>query len=894
MYQIYDMKCDGMKAPSGIINEHPVFSWRLRSDRNGDRQAAYQILVTDQQGKIVWDSGICPEGMVSSAVYQGPQLETHTPYCWQVKSISALQGETLSEPQLFTIGNAENSWSASWIEADQVRKPLQDCTEMWEIFAGIVTSSEHPEESLNPAVCMRREIEIGKAVKKAYAYGTARGIYSLSVDGHCVSEPLAPGFTVYSQYLEIQQYDVTGYLSEGRHALAIELADGWYTGKIGLPGVGNQFGETNACFLQLEVFYEDGSNETIGTDGQFRWHESAYEYADLIVGSRYRQGFLDEAWKLPDYDDSAWKPVLVKDYPKNIFHGREAEPVRVIRTKKPKDIIITPKGELVVDAGENIVGVLSVRFQAERSTVLKMTHSEVLDKEGNFLMNILGQNKNQMDVFAADREGEVCWQPEYTFHGFRYVKIEGVKREQLLDIDICVIATDLEQTGSFVCSDDRLNRLQENIFRSQQGNMLSIPTDCPQRERAGWTGDMQVYTPTACFNMDMLSFLRKWLANMRLEQLADGQIPNVIPAMPSDKLVRNSDSEHICSAAWGDACVIIPYMLYRKYGDRTILEDNFGMILKWMQYVEKQAATSFVKPEEEYTNQELQYQKYLWNTEFHFGDWLYPSASLNGMQDPIQTAITTKEYVAPAMFAYTSSLMSEICAVLEDEENAAYYKDLNRHIREAYAAVYIDDEGKLPLEIQGLYVLALAMDLYPEGKKEKGLKRLEELIHANGDCLDTGFSSIGFLLDTLWDNGYHELAWKLVFQEKSPSWLYEVLQGATTIWESWNAILPDGTRTNASYNHFAFGCVGDFLYRKILGLRETEPGYRRVEIRPDLTCGLSYAKGSYECPYGEIRIAWEKTEEDPQIEISLPPGVTGELVLESGRIPLDSGTYVRS
>ncbi len=885
MSRVYELKCNGMVNPMGLDGA-PVFSWRLDT---AQEPVAWQLVVSCLNQDVVWDSGKQAGSQTRRVAYGGEPLQAHGAYLWQVH-VWLEDGELLSDSARFSMGMLDGAWKAKWIEASQERKPLTDCTEMWKMFAGLVTSMAHPEEVLNPAVCFRREIRVEKAVNRALLYATARGIYQVKMDGRLVSELLAPGYTVYSKYLEVQQYDVTEQLTQGSHALTATLADGWFTGKVGLPGVGNQYGETNALYLQMEIFYADGSRETIGTDEQFCWTAAPQEYADLIVGERYRQDYLPEGWEQPGFPAEDWQPVLVKDYSTGTFRGRRAEPVRVIRRQKPRAILTTPKGELVLDAGENIAGILKIRFLGKADTVLKLTHSEVLDKDGNFQMNILGQHKNQMDVFVCAREGEVCWQPEFTFHGFRYVKVEGIEKEQLLETEILVLSTDLEQTGTFACSDPRLNQLQSNIFRSQQGNMISIPTDCPQRERAGWTGDMQVYAPTACYNMDVYAFLDKWLENMRLEQLPDGQIPNIIPTMPSDALVGNSTSEHICSAAWGDACIIIPYVLYRKYGNREILADNFAMIQGWMDYVERQAATSFLKPVEEYTPEELERQKYLWNTEFHFGEWLYPSASAEGgMGDPMLTALNTKEYVAPAMFAYTSDLMSRICGILGKEDQRDYYAALNAKIRWAYAEEYVDEEGRLPIQLQGVYVLALAMGLYPEDKRQQGIDQLVSLIHANGDHLDTGFSSVGFLLDTLWESGEKELAYTLLFQDTCPSWLYEVKQGATTIWESWNAILPDGTTTNSSYNHFAYGCVGDFLYRRILGLQEVDAGYETVRITPGFDSGLEWAEGSYECPYGQIRIRWEKKGGEKSARIILPPGVSGILDLGDRQYPLAGG-----
>lgn len=890
MFRIYGLKCNGMKNPRGITEKEIYLTWKLQSDVRGDRQKGYRIQIGDEERQLVWDSQYVESGAVFARFDGNGKLQSHTRYLWKVWIYFNGSEEPVSGSAYFTTGNLENRWSARWVEASQERKPVSDCLEMWKIYAGIVTSSPDPEKFLNPVVCMRKEFCIGKKVKKAYLYGTAHGIYQLRIDGQVASEPLAPGYTVYSKYLEVQQYDVTELLGKGRHVLGALLADGWYTGKIGLPGVGNQYGETNALFAQMLIYYEDGTEEILGTDSTFVWHEAPQEYADLIVGERYRQGFLDEQWMYPDYDCTDWEPVDIKKYSTDHFQGRKAEPVSVVRKQNPEKIFRTPAGELVLDVGENIVGFLNITFQTSPGMVLKMTHSEVLDREGNFLMNILGQNKNQMDVYVCDRKDVVSWHPDFTFHGFRYVKLEGIAEEQIRQIEICILATDLDRAGYFSCSDTRLNRLQENIYRSQQGNMLSIPTDCPQRERAGWLGDMQVYVPTAVYNMDVYSFLRKWLENIRLEQLADGQIPNIVPSAPSDSMIGNSGSDQICSAGWGDASVIIPYTLYRKYGDVRILKENFSMMEAWLGYIEQQASTCFLKPEEEYTAEELERQKYLWNTGFHFGDWLYPSAMENGMTNPVETALRTKEYAAPLMFAYTAKLMAEICSALGNGKEM-HYRTLNKQIRKAYAEEYINEKGELPVELQGIYVLALYMEAYPDELRGKGIQKLVELIHKNGNCLDTGFLSVGFLLDTLWDAGEKKLVWDLIYQEKCPSWLYEVKMGATTIWESWNAILPDGTRTNSSYNHFAYGCVGDFLYRKILGLMEMEAGYKEVMISPDLSCGLVEARGTYDSMYGKISIEWRRKVDDLEVHVILPPGVTGQVSIMDQIVNIESGSW---
>ena len=870
MYYIYSLKCNGMRNPKGIADGRPLFSWKLSAGEGSENQKAYRIVVVDENGNEAWDSEITESQEVADIVYEGRSLSSHTLYRWSVTSYSSKGDASKSEDAFFSMGMLEDEWKAKWIEGTASRKSGEECTEMSRIFSGEVTSSAHPEAFLNPPLYFRREFFVRNHVKKAIVYATARGIYQLRMNGTIVSDLLAPEYTSYPNYLEVQQYDITEHLQEGSQTIGVILADGWFTGKIGLVGIGNQYGDNNAFYMQLMLFYEDGRQETVISDENFKWNTGNYEYADLFIGECFHQNKLPEEWQLCGYDDSNWKFAVERAYGTGCFKGRKAEPVRVLRRYGAKDIFYTAAQELIIDAGENIVGYLWLKMKGRKGQKVRFTHSEVLDKNGNFLMNIIGQNKNQTDVYLFAEDGVAEYEPCFTFHGFQYVKVEGLGKENLLDVNVCVLGSDLERTGSFTCSDARINRLQENIFRSQQGNMLSIPTDCPQRERAGWTGDMQIYAPTACFHMDMMSFLGKWLENMRYEQLPDGQICNIVPMMDSDKYVTNSRTKHICSAAWGDACVIIPYVLYWKYGNRKILEENFTMMEKWLQYVEGQAATSFLKPVLEYRMEELLCQKYLWNTEFHFGDWLFPSGGA-----PFDTANATKEYVAPAFFAYTSGLMAEICEVLGKKEKSLHYKSLQQKIRNAYARTYIDEEGRLPVPCQGIYVLALQMQLYPEEKKAMGIKELIKLIEDNDFCLDTGFASVGFLLDTLYENGEREAAYRLLFQTKCPSWLYEVEMGANTIWERWNAVLPDGTRTNASYNHFAFGCVGDFIYRRIGGLYAAEPGYKKVRIEPDVECGLEWAKTSYDSVYGRIEIEWERKGKQIFLQAELPPNVKG-------------------
>lgn len=895
MYKIYDLKCNKMNNPIGI-DLTPCFSWRLESDRQDTFQTAYEIAVYDEKQSCVWrESNKSSECF--NINYKGEELKSSNKYTYCVKSYNNHGEVAESETKEFTMGILDKSiWCAKWIEAPQARKPLLDETDSGAVFSGAVKSKENQEEFLNPPVYLKKSFNIEKSVKKATVYATAHGIYDLNFDGVSVGEVLAPGYTVYNKYLEYQQIDVTDKLFKGSHEIVCILADGWYTGKIGLMGIGNQYGETNAFLMQFEIEYEDNTKELIITDKSFEWYEGEYKYADLFVGE-----FVDYSAQEYNAPDSAktnnnkyCSNVIEKDYGCDNLRGRVCESVRILRYMKPVELLVTPKNELVLDVGENIVGYTKMTVRAKKGTVIGLEHSEVLDKDGNFLQNIMGQNKNQKDIIVCG-DKEVVYEPKFTFHGFRYVKVTGLCKEDIETsfseiFEFAVLGSDLEKTGEFVTSNEKINRLQENIFRSQQGNMLSVPTDCPQRERAGWTGDMQIYTDTAVFNMNVDKFLEKWLENMRLEQLADGQIPNIIPQMDSNKYIDGENKKHVCSAGWGDACVIIPYKLYRAYGDKKILKDNYEMMKKWTAYVEKQAGTTFSKMPEEMTAEEKERQKYLWNTEFHFGDWLIPSI-MKKTGNPMETAVLTKEPVATAMYAYTTALMIEVNTVLGNFDEAKRYTKLNKKIREAFSDEYIDENGIIKPDLQGIYVLAINMGMVSGNKLEKCIERLVELIHQNGDCLDTGFLSVPFLLDTLCDNGHSDLAYKLLYQTKCPSWLYEVDMGATTIWENWSAIRPDGTRTNSSYNHFAFGCVGDFMYRKIGGLNIGEAGFKKLIIVPDFECGLEFAHTKYLSEYGEVAVDWKLKDNKYNILIKLPPNTSGSVKLNNKTVEIGNGRF---
>lgn len=908
MLTMKNVVCCGLRNPIGLDEGKVDFSWQLYSDKKSVVQAAYRIQVRDTvTGELMWDSQQQNTGEQASIIYQGKELETNHRYEYVV-SVKDNHGEqAVSEGNTFSIGIRKEEWKAKWIgcqskDLDQnVRMVTKE--EMVKDFTASIQGKGFPEKAernLEPCNIYRKEFDVKEGMDEAYLSITAHGLYEVKINGNDVTQSrMNPGFTAYDEYLEFQTYDVTGLLNPGRNVMTILLADGWYRGTFGILGYGNNYGLELSALAQLEMRFYGGDNqagaekEFVVTDESFQYVKSSYIYSDIMIGEK-QDARIDTAYLYaPGANMEKAKYAEVKHFDLKNLHGICCEPVVCTEVLEAQEILTSPKGETIVDFGQVMVGGIRLIAQGRPGTEIKMEFTEVLDKEGNFINNVSGVNRDQTDYYILKGGESETFEPRFTFHGFRYVKISGypgeLKRENVQGI---VLGSALETTGSFSCSNQMLNRLQSNIQWSQRGNMLSIPTDCPQRERAGWTGDIYVFIRTAVFNQNVKRFLLKWLRNMEKEQFEDGLIPVIVPYPLGYNAVQKGAFGTDTSAGWGDAAIKVPWILYQVYRDRSILEEFFGMMKKWMDFVEKDAAEHMPEFEGEVLQERLDRQKYLWNTGFHFGDWCYPSCkNEHGETDMFRSAYTSKEHVATAMYAESSYMMGEICKVLGKEELAAHYEELNQKIRKAFSEEYVNEDGSISGAIQGIYVLAIAMKMADDEKLRKMTGHLVRMIQENGNRLDTGFLSIEHLLDVLSENGCQDMAKNLLYQEQCPSWLYEVKNGATTIWETWNAIMEDGTRTKDSYNHYAFGCVGDWIYRNIGGIQLLEEGYRRFRIAPSFDYGLEYADAAYESIYGTIRSNWNLEGTKGTLWVEVPVGTTAEIRLPGIEQELGSGTY---
>ncbi|MGL5435808.1 MAG: family 78 glycoside hydrolase catalytic domain [Lachnospiraceae bacterium] len=902
--RIDDLRCNGLVNPLGLKDETVEFGWKLYSEIHDTKQSAWQIFVKETgTNEIVWDSGKVLSEQQFGIHYEGSSLCSNKLYEWSVITWDNKDGNAVSHTAFFSIGLKTCEWKAKWIGCQKKNldseEKMASKEEMVEAFLAMVSGKEQsfkPDRTLLPCFIYRRLINLnpGKKLKAAFLSITAHGLYDCKINGGDVTDAkLTPGFTAYDDYLEFQTYDVTRLLKEQKNVISVVLADGWYRGKFGILGYGNNYGTELAFLSQLDLQYEDGTNEIIGSDQAFKYDKSSYIYSDLLIGEKQDAGIDMEAYYQADFDDSTWCNADSKDYGYDNLQGISDEPVRCTEIRTPNAVILSPKGETIVDFGQVLVGVVRLQVVGERGTVIKLEHSEVLDKDGNFINNVSGFNRDQTDYFVLSGSGQEVFEPKFTVHGFRYVKITGCPVIlEASQVHAIVLGSDLEETGSFECSDTRLNQLQSNIRWSQKGNMLSIPTDCPQRERAGWTGDILVYAKTAAFNQNVKQFLSKWLKNMEKEQFSDGLIPVVIPYPLGYNAMQKEAFGTDTSAGWGDAAVIVPWVIYQSYGDKRILEECFDMILRWMKYVEHDAASNMPELEGEITTEWRERQKYLWNTGFHFGDWCYPSCkNEKGQTDMFRSAYTTKLHVATAMYANSADIMSQICGVLGKHELQKYYKKLNIKIRDAFSEEYVRADGSIEGAVQGIYVLAIAMKMADETKLYKMADYLSQMIVTNGNKLDTGFLSIEYLMDVLTAYGHKEIACKLLYQDNCPSWLYEIKNGATTIWETWNAILEDGTPTDNSYNHYAFGCIGDWMYRNLLGLQLLEPGYKKFLFKPDLSFGLHWAKGTFKSAYGLVRCEWKLDGKQGEIHLEVPVGSSAIVEIGDWNKCVGSGRY---
>lgn len=903
MLKITEITCEHQICPLAIETKYPRFSWKLKSEEKNTIQTAYQIIVRTYEGKEIWNSGRTDSKQTYEVIYNGRALESAKRYHYQIQVWDNHGNTAISESKRFeTAYFGSNDWKADWIEPDPLpqlpENPLPKAQAIWNECLMAMMRGEQPQyymdgdiwdtlptEPYDPPVRFRRTFELKEKPEYAKIFLTAHGIYSLSVNGEKVPGTLlAPGFTTYEKRLKYQAYEITDYLKEGANALSVTVADGWYKGKIAL-GKGCEYGEVPGLLMQIEIWSPDGTKTQICSDEAFTYsYDGPIRYADLFFGecvdARKEEGEPSEC----SYPAENWKRVRkVKNdrYDLEILTAQNAPEIEIYKEVQAQKILKTPKGETVVDFGQNMAGTIRVEISAKEGEEICFEHGETVDAEGNFIYAFTDTTRAQKDVYiSAGREKEI-FEPEFTYHGFRYVKVTGGENWKPDQFIAKAISSANPITGSFQCSDEKLNQLQHNIYWSQRSNTIGTPTDCPTREKAGWTGDVVVYGATAFYNQEMTAFFEDWLDSIRREQNEAGHVLNTVP------LIKNYVQQTMAgSLGWGDVILTLPSQMYHLFGNKKVLEENYDAMEKWMKAMQKAAyevpgELTFGMGKAEERHKENQH--YLINTGFHFGDWLVPSVKNEaGFSDGPASSFLTMNVVDTTLLAADADMLTEISEILNKPEKTDAYRRYANRVREAFWEELCDENGKLKQEMQGNYILALKYHMIPREMEEKFAKRLSELIAENGNKPDTGFMSVAHILDVLCDYGYRELAWKVLTQNGCPGWIYEIEHGATTMWENWDAIRPDGQVDGCSFNHYAFGCVGDFLYRRVLGIQNTGIGYDKIRLEPGYDFPLEWAEGTYDCVNGKITLHWEKEKDGVTISGNVPVNTEAILVLPDG------------
>lgn len=805
-------------------------------------QSAYEIRMGNREalsGKekaIQWSSGKIISDQSVHVNYNGTPLQSGKKYYWQVK-VWDNQGNVSkwSEPGYFQMAFLNpNEWSAKWIEPGYIEDPV-----------------------LRQSPLLRKEFTAKKKIKAATVYITAHGLYQAQINGYRVGDSyFTPGWTSYNKRLQYQVYDVTGLLKRGNNAIGVMLASGWYRGHLAWEENKNIYGKDVALLLQLDITYDDGTSQTIISDGSWKSATGSIISSSIYDGETIDDRKARTGWNLSGYDDSKWSNAKVADFSKDNLVATSNEPASRHETFKPVKIITTPKGEKVIDFGQNLVGWVMAKVKGDAGDTVTIQHAEVLDKEGNFYTTNLREAK-ATSTYILDGKGEEDFEPHFTYYGFRYIKVEGVKGDlNPDDFKAVAVYADMPQTGSFTTSNAMINQLQHNILWGQKGNFLNVPTDCPQRdERLGWTGDAQVFSRTAAFNMNVNNFFDKWMKDVAADQFIDGRVPHVVPN------VLGPDAGG--SAGWSDVATIVPWNMYLAYGDKKILEDQYNSMKAWVEYMHKKSRNN------------------LWNTGFDFGDWLFyrPDDDNSG-----RAAVTDKYLIAQCFYAHSTQLLINAAKVLGRTDDFTFYTDLLEKIKEAFREEYVTPNGRLVSGTQTAYVLALNFDMLPESLRKQAAERLVENIKSYDDHLTTGFLGTPYLCEVLTRFGYDSVAYKLLLQDTYPSWLYPVKMGATTIWERWDGEKPDSTFENPgmnSFNHYAYGAIGDWMYRKMVGLDTYEDGvgYRHIQIQPHPGGGLSYASASLDTYYGKVSNSWKIENHRIVMDVAIPANTRATIYL---------------
>lgn len=842
MLKISKFTVDNLAKECVTDNKNPRFSFTLESDR---KEAVLQnAVITLGDWKVETKSQI-------AIAYTGPKLKAYTRYTANLEVVDNV-GECAKESVSFEMGRLDSPWEAKWI------------TDGSYVFK---------EPKISPkTMTFKKEINLSKQIKSARLYATALGIYELILNDKKVGEDyFAPGFTSYKNQLQYQTYDITDQLQENNVLMAV-VGGGWAVGSFTYKRRNRVYAKRQALLCELRILYTDGTEDVIGTNESWKvTKEGNYIETEFYNGEVYDATIDMEKvpWEKATTEKVKIKPQIIAQYGLPVRKQEEFNPVSITHSKS---------GMIIYDFGQNFAGVIKAKIKGKKGQQIVFKHAEIL-MNGELFTEPLRTAKQEA-VYIC-REGEQFYSPSMTYMGFQYVGVMGIE-EKDLELSAIALYSDIEDNGGFSCSNEMLNKLQSNIQWGAKSNFVDIPTDCPQRdERMGWTGDIALFSPTAVYNFNMTRFLKKWLKDVKAEQTFGGGIPVTVP------LVRVPFQWEIMIPMavdhWGDACILVPFAEYRANGDLEILEEMYPTMKRYMKACEFWAGLfSFGK------------HKRIWKLLHHYGDWCAPGIGLWGWMG-------RGKWTATACMANSSAILSEIAHILGKVEDETYYKKLSDETANAYRTILMEEDCKVKNEFQTAYVLPLYYKMLSKEDRKKAADHLVRLIKEKDYHIATGFPGTPYVLFALADNGYAKEAYQMLLTDTCPSWLYEVKVGATTIWERWDALREDGTSNTGaedgtggmvSFNHYASGAVGDFLYRRVAGIEALEGGYKSFQIAPLLGGDLTWAKGYVMTPYGRISSEWKYLEDRFFIQVEVPMGTTCKLVIPNGETKtLRSGTY---
>lgn len=826
----------------GIGERRPRISWKTAAHSRW-RQVAYELEVARGQGTET-------SGRIESA--------DSVLVPWPTEPLKSRESATVR----VRVWGPEETPSA-WSPPTSVETGLLEPSDWLAVPVGPAWPEDRDSDTRRPPL-LRRGFVVPTAPVEARLYVTAHGVFEIEINGRRVgNDVMAPGWTAYQSRVRYFTYDVSDFIAAGENAMGAWLGDGWYRGRLGWNGgFRNIYGTDISLIAQLEIRDREGNTLVIATDKDWRAGTGPIVSSGIYDGETYDARSEQPGWSFPGFDDTHWSPVSTGHRDLSTLVAPVGPPVRCTQEVSPVSVLTTPTGKTVLDLGQNMVGRLRVRVSGQRGQRITLSTAEVL-QDGDIYTRPLRTAKSTDEYILAGRPVEE-WEPRFTLHGFRYVQVDGwpgdlgsaVARG---DIVGRVYHSDMERTGWFECSDGLLNQLHDNIVWGMRGNFVDVPTDCPQRdERVGWTGDIQVFSPTASFLFDCSGMLTSWLRDVAIEQLPDGTVPWYVPVIPAHKMwtpIRPG-------AVWGDAAVLVPWTLFQRFGDMQVLEQQFESAKAWVDLVDSLAG-----------------EDHLWDEGFQLGDWLDPSVP---PQDP-SAAMTDPYLVATAYFAFSTAKLALMADILGRQEDFARYSALATKVRAAFASKYLVSPGRLSSDTQSAYSLAIRFGLLPPESAILAGARLAELVDIAGGCIATGFAGTPVICDALTEVDETASAYQLLLNRECPSWLYAVMQGATTVWERWDALLPDGTvnpGTMTSFNHYAFGSIADWMHRVIAGLAPLSPGYREILFRPRPGGGLTSASARLESPYGLVSISWRLTGPAISVDLTVPTGSTALLDLE--------------